>query len=285
MKQTLKFSALVSILFALTFAFTAAARAQALQHLNSAEAAKLDESACDAGFSFAVMADSHSSSDVFEKIIPLVDARKPAFAVSAGDITDNGLDSEYKLFIDRIAKTSVPWFVAPGNHEYRTPDGHISPDGPKRFKKVFGKQDYYFDHCGWRFILMDVVAVDMLMPGQIAWLGKALEGHDGRAAVFMHYPPAVIKNWEGGYWKANADKMMALFDQHKVPYVFFGHLHFYDRIKINATNYIITGGGGGGLDSDVPREKFNSPDGGAFYHFVLVTVNGDTAKDEVVKLK
>lgn len=265
------------------FFISCVATAAELSHPNKAEAARLDEASCADGFSFAVMADSHTG-DVFADITTLVGAMRPDFAVSVGDITDNGLDSEYALFLDRINAAGVPWFAAPGNHEYRSPEGHTSPDGPKRFKKIFGKQDFVFDHCGWRFILIDVVALDMLLPGQIAWLERALKGHEGRAAVFMHYPPAIIEGWEEGYWKSNGEAFLGLLKKFNVRYFFAGHIHIYDRLERDGTVFIVTGGSGGGLDSDRPADKLHTPDGGAFHHFIYVIVNnGNTAIEAVVR--
>jgi len=208
---------------------------------------------------------------------------KPDFVISVGDVTNNGLAEEYAAFIDTIDAAKLPWFVAPGNHEYRDPNGHTSADGPKRFKKIFGKQDFYFDHCGWRFIGMDVTAYDLMSPSQLKWLEKTLEGFDGRAVLFMHYPPGIVKDWEEGYFKTGAEQYMKILETHKVPYSISGHIHVHDSLKIGPTTYIITGGGGGGTDTDRPREKLHSPDGGPFHHFIFFTVNGDNSIYAVVK--
>jgi 3',5'-cyclic AMP phosphodiesterase CpdA len=259
------------------------ARGAELSHPNKAEAAKLDETSCADGFSFTVMADNQGSTSVFEFLVSLVREMKPDFAISVGDITSNGFPEEYAMYLSQIQQAGVPWFAAPGNHEYRSPEGHTTLDGRKRFEEIFGNSDFLFDHCGWRFIGLDVVAFDMLRNEQIVKLEKALKGHEGRAVVFMHYPPAIIQNWEEGFWKANADKFLALLDQYQVRYFFAGHIHLYDRTRIGPTDFIITGGSGGGLDVSVPPEKYNSPDGGAFYHFIYVKVDGDKATAALVR--
>ena len=264
----------------LLFVITGPCAAGELSHPNKAEAARLDETSCADGFSFAVVADSHNS-PVFDVISGLVRAMRPDFAVSVGDETNNGREDEYAQFLNRITAAGVPWFVAPGNHEYRSPEGHTTLDGRKRFESIFGNSDFVFDHCGWRFIGLDVVAFDMLRNEQIVKLEKALQGHEGRAVVFMHYPPAVIKNWEQGYWKANADAFLALLEKYEVRYFFSGHIHVYDRLDIGPTRFIVTGGGG--LDTDVPPEKYNAPEGGAFHHFIYVAVDGGRAVDSVVR--
>jgi 3',5'-cyclic AMP phosphodiesterase CpdA len=261
----------------------ACARAADLSHPNRAEAGKLDPASCADGFSFAVMGDNQGSRKVFDFLTGLVREMKPDFAVSVGDITSNGFPSEYEMYLSQIAGAGVPWFAVPGNHEYRSAEGHTSLEGRKRFESIFGNSDFLFDHCGWRFIGLDVVAFDMLKNEQIAKLEKALKGFEGRAVVFMHYPPAVLPNWEEGYWKANADKFLALLEQYRVRYFFAGHIHIHDRLRIGPTDFIITGGAGGGLDRDIPAEQYNSPRGGAFYHFMLVKVDGDKATDILIR--
>jgi len=257
--------------------------AMAVTHKNSEEIKKLDETACSDGFSFVVVADSHVDDAAFGKIVQIASVIKPDFAISVGDSTKNGTQDEYAQFINEISPAGIPWFVVPGNHEYRTPDGHTSADGRQRFEKVFGPSDFTFTHCGWRFIGIDIVAYESLLPGVLAKMEKALKGYEGKAAVFMHYPPSIIKNWEDGYWSANAKEMMALLEKDQVPFFFSGHIHIYDHLKIGPTDYIITGGGSSGVDTDVPKEKYNDPNGGAFTHFILVTVKDDKATYSVVR--
>ena len=279
------FSILINLItFVLVFTSAAApcCRAEGLSHPNSAEAARLDESSCDDGFSFVVMADSHQSTDVFPQLMHMAQALEPDFYISVGDVTNDGLEQEYAFFLDQIAQVDEPWFVVPGNHEYRSPQGHTSLEGRKRFKQIFGPGDFFFDHCGWRFISLDVVAFDMLRPEQLKKLEKALKGHEGRAAVFMHYPPAVIENWPEGYWKANGAEFLALLEKYEVPWFFSGHIHVFDRLRIGPTAYIITGGAGGGLDSERPTDMLYDPDGGAYYHFILAEIKDDIATETVV---
>jgi len=250
------------------------------------EVEKLDDASCPGGFSFAVMADSHNSAATMERIIDKLLELKPGFAVTAGDFTRDGKPEEYEQFLSLIPRAGIPWFTAPGNHEYRTPDGHTSPDGPKRYEKIFGRRDLFFDHCGWRFVILDAVAYDTLLPAQLKKLESALEGREGRSAVFMHYPPSIIEHWEDGIFKSSAERFMRILETRAVPYFFSGHIHIHDEKIIGPTTYIITGGAGDGLMDDyIPPENFNSPSGGAFHHFILVTIDENgVATHQVVKV-
>lgn len=273
----------VAVVFAVCVVAGSLARAAEVSHPNKDEIKRIGEASCAAGFSFAVIGDSHNSDTVFKDIVGRIDELNPDFAVSVGDFTNNGKPAEYVQFLSMIKLTAVPWLTAPGNHEYRNEQGHTSVDGPKRFKSIFGPTDFFFDHCGWRFIVLDVPAMDMLMPQQLKKLGQLLAGHEGRAAVFMHYPPSIITHWQEGIYKSGAADFMKLMEKYKVPLAFFGHIHVYDHIRIGPTEYVITGGGGGGMDTESAEEGLNAKDGGAFHHFLLVRVKGGEANYSVVR--
>lgn len=283
MKKRFSFFVLFFAVF-VPAAFAAAAPAE-ISHPNRDEAARLDEASCADGFSFVVVGDSHASRDVFPALVNAARMMKPDFAVSVGDFTNNGLEEEYRLFVDQISGAGVPWFAVPGNHEYRDPNGHTSPDGQKRFERIFGNSDFAFEHCGWRFVGLDIVAYDMLTPTQLKKLERVLDGGGGRAAVFMHYPPAVIPHWEDGYWKANAPEFMKLLEDSGARFFFAGHIHVFDWVRRGPTTYIVTAGGGGGNDTERTPDLLNAPDAGGFYHFIYVTVNGDEADWFVVRLE
>lgn len=245
------------------------------KHFNSDEIAKISVASCDEGFSFVVTSDSHLSDTVFERIIDQVNETMPAFAISTGDFTNNGQPWEYERYVGQIQRSKVPWFAVPGNHEYRSPDGHTTVDGPKRFAKVFGKQDFFFDICGWRFIALDVVKLDTLLPAQLNKLEKALQSNPDKAVVFMHYPPSIIPKWEEGIFRTTAERYMEILKENKVRYSFAGHIHVYDHVKIGDTTYVVTGGAGGGLDNDYTPEALNADDAGLFHHYTLVEIKCD----------
>lgn len=243
---------------------------------------------CSGEFGFAVFADTHVNETVFPFMLTLADKLAPAFIMDAGDFTNNGLDAEYALLISQAAKIQTPFLVSPGNHEYRNNQGHTSGAKKKKYVKIFGLTDYSFEYCGWTFISVDVVAMDMVTPQQLSWLEGILKNlKDGKAAVFMHYPPGNLPKWKeyhGSFFKTNADAFTRLVEKYKVRYVFAGHFHIYDRIKSGETTYIQVGAGGGSPETDYTG-TWNSPDAGGYYGFVYVHVNGNESVDVVVRPK
>ncbi len=249
---------------------------------------KIQKQSCNDEFAFAVFADTHVNQTVFPFMLNIADKLKPAFIIDAGDFTNNGLDEEYSLVISQVSKIETPFLVSPGNHEYRNNQGHTSGAKKKKYAKVFGLTDYSFEYCGWTFVSVDVVAMDMVTPQQIAWLEGILKNvKEGKAAIFMHYPPGNLPKWKeykGSFFKTNAEAFTQLVEKYKTRYVFAGHFHIYDRIKSGDTTYIQVGAGGGGPETDYAG-TWNSPDAGGYYGFVYVHVNGNDSVDVIVRPK
>jgi hypothetical protein len=98
--------------------------------------------------------------------------------------------------------------------------------------------------------------------------------------VFVHHPLYPEKG-NGHHYGGSLDKypkerdrLQSLFVRYKVTAVFEGHEHLYMWKVIDGVTEIITGGGGATLYAGEGK--------GGFYHFVLVTVDGDSVKGEVI---
>src|SRR5205085_1111777 len=79
-----------------------------------------------------------------------------------------------------------------------------------------------------------------------------------------------------------------LLASHRIPLVLNGHMHGYERFDVNATTFIVTGGGGGAI-GDVNAGVTAYPDdapyrvaAGAWFHAVVFTLNGTTLHGEVI---
>jgi Icc protein len=244
------------------------------------EIEKLAKKPCKGNFSFVVTSDNHKS-NAYEFLLEFAKKLNVDFILNCGDFTDDGKDEEYNLVFSQIRKTGIPHFFAPGNHEYRTPEGRTSFSSRRKYKKIFGAYDYYFDFCGWRFISMENVALDMLTDAQLEDLKQTLKGKENKTVVFMHYPPGCIEKWESSYFKANCEKFLKILEEYKVRYAFFGHFHQYDRVVKNNTIYILCPPAGGGIDKE--RKFLNDNASGSYFGLIYVTVDGDNAVDFLIK--
>lgn len=75
-----------------------------------------------------------------------------------------------------------------------------------------------------------------------------------------------------------------MFEEAGVDVVYSGHAHDYERGELNGVLWIVTGGGGGSLDSqqqDIPHITVYEP----VHHYVLVDVNGSSLVTRAIDLE
>lgn len=168
-----------------------------------------------------------------------------------------------------------------------------------------------------------VIAFDSNIAGdekQFAWIKEQLEGLDKQRykniLVYSHHPAFSSGPHGGGHVEKPTqiirDRYMPLFRQHHVKVYFGGHEHLFehwveryeDKAGKQRLDHVITGGGGAPLyayagDPDIrpyvkqyAEEKVSlvriakppyEPGGGA-YHYVMVQVDGEDIKLEIVGL-
>lgn len=130
-------------------------------------------------------------------------------------------------------------------------------------------------------------------PEQINLLTQDLAANKDKAHifVFMHHPIKPNKA-PAGLNVATANQLQQLFQNYaNVSFVFAAHEHFYYNANTNtltppqwqagsAPVYLITGGAGAPLD----KCGTNTGYCGAYYHYLVVNVDGDTINVQVVAL-
>lgn len=270
----------VYLLFIIFILIASSVFSQGLSYPINKEIEKIAKKPCKGSFSFAVMSDNHRS-NAYEFLLNFAKKLNVDFILNCGDFTSDGKDEEYNIVFSQVRKIGIPHFFAPGNHEYRTPEGGTSLASRRKYKKIFGCYDYYFDFCGWRFIGMENVALDLLTDTQLESLKQTLKGKETKTVIFMHYPPATIEKWEGSYFKTNSDKFLQILDEYKVRYAFFGHFHQYDRVVKGNTTYVLCPNACGGSDEE--RIILNDNASGGYYGLIYVTVDGDNVIDFLIK--
>ena len=223
-------------------------------------------------FSFVVVADTHVNQSeeastspfltnrlanararhVFHDIARLQPA--PAFGVHLGDMV-HPLPS-MASFGDAVARyhalaalAKVPFHVVPGNHDIGDknvswmPADKVCDEYVAVYRQAFGKDHFAFEHHGIRFIVVNALLLNSGLAGEAPharWLeheiAQAAQTAQGRAMVFMHYPPYICDADERSHYD-NIDEparswLLALLRQPQVEAVFAGHTHnfWYDRI-------------------------------------------------------
>lgn len=223
-----------------------------------------------AEFSFIHASDTHISDrsvNRTEKLRDLATQLKPDFVLVCGDLVRDALrvpeeeaKSLYQMYVDNVAKFTVPVWSVPGNHEIFGIERHlslVSPDNPLYGKKMFahylGPNYYSFNYGGIHFIGLDDVDfedtwyyghVDSL---QMSWLKQDLAAVDKKTPVvtFKHIPmysaglsltpfeeagPGRTLEREDGKLQfrhvvSNASELMELLQTHPYPVSLSGHYH------------------------------------------------------------
>ncbi len=214
------------------------------------------------GFDFIVTGDNRGGEEVYRRLLNRAKDFKPLFILNTGDLVRDGQPYQYENYANEIAPCDIPILNLSGNH-----DSYSRSDA---FDKYVGDHNWYFDLGDYRIIGLDN-SDGRFHRETIAFAKKTLTNQK-ICLVSFHLPPpigrwaihAMTKDNERGHW----EEMMDLIKKAKVPMVFMGHIHLYDEMDIDGTEYIISGGGGAKLYT---KYNFGKPEFG----FVVVRVRPD----------
>lgn len=239
-------------------------------------------------FSFAVIGDTRPAEafgklpDIFFLAIKKINEIKPDFVMHVGDsiclaMSDQnlgGLDSQWTAFRNAMSGLSMPFHITPGNEDI------WSIESQDYYSGLFdGKLYYSFDYKNSHFIILDTEVAGFkndIAPEERAWLENDLKStRKENIFVFLHRPVMPVLH-PMSMNKNTRQYLKDLFAEYNVKAVFSGHEHLYHKENHNGTAYYITGGGGAPLHNFLP--------GGAFYHFLVITVKGESVKVDVIKI-
>lgn len=229
-------------------------------------------------FEFAVLGDSRAEGGaplVFEGLLEKISKTNAEFIIHLGDFLNESNPKEYEYLKRQLRKTNLPIYFVPGNHDIR------GESAIKAFQEFTGKPlYYYFDYENARFIILNN-AFGKLGEEQINWLIEVLKSAKGKYKfVFMHQP-VVAPNFFLFFHKADpfeSKRLIRIFEEEKVNYVFAGHIHMYYRKVINGVVYIISG-----IAGAFPHVSSETDSGKP--HFVLVKVTEKGIEDKMILLE
>ena len=97
-------------------------------------------------FKIAIFADPHSNTLSLENVIKRINDRTDLdFVVALGDLTDNGLSSQYNWICKNLADLKKPFINVIGNHDSLS-------NGKLIWAKYFGPFNFSFTYLGTKFI-------------------------------------------------------------------------------------------------------------------------------------
>lgn len=193
---------------------------------------------------FAVVSDIHNNLEVYGRFSREVKAWRPDAVIGIGDLTDRGKPEEMEEMLAHLPDPGVPFYTTIGNHD-------LMGEAWRRFEEVVGPTSVAFEVRGVRVVLVDS-ANATVAPASYPWLAEKLSGRPGGPAlVFAHIPP--LEPW-GSRNHAFATRedglrfVQALADGNATQF-FAGHIHALDQWTMGGIPAVITGGGGGQVES------------------------------------
>ena len=214
---------------------------------------------------------------VFQQQMSDLQALPLTFTVQLGDMVSNGVAAQYEGFLRglRYVWSGRPYLTVIGNHDRSRPNGKSNS---LFYRGLFGKPNYFFDHAGVRFVVLDSSA-KRVTKTQLKWLKIAL-AVPGRKIVFTHMPPVQLGLWGGvgrvhaiGGFVGGAREFAEILSAAKVSRVYMGHVHAFGVQDHAGVRYILTGGGGSAL--------FPSGNRDSFHHFLTVEISPGAIRERV----
>lgn len=256
--------------------------------LSSFQSANLAETP----FAFGVIADTQGNPTVCKALSDRMWMQRPNFFIIPGDLVDTGPNKKHwtdHFFpgLNPIA-SRVAFFPVIGNHEQNAKFyyDYVSCPDPEYY--------YTFKYGNSQFFMID--SNKECGPGseQYNWLETELARSQAVWKFVSYHHPSYSSDEDdyGDMWHGKSEygdrrlrSLSTLYDKYGVDIVWNGHIHSYERtwplladkpVERNGTIYMITGGGGGGLETAGPIRPYFQNNVKHGHHYCLVAINGKT---------
>jgi 3',5'-cyclic AMP phosphodiesterase CpdA len=176
---------------------------------------------------------------VFEKAIKMVNKINPDLVFISGDLTTDGLLSEYDLAKEKIKEINVKPAVVPGNHDERNL-------GFKLFREVFGETDFIKT-----FNQVNLVGLASSEPdkddgrlgrGRHERIQQAIAKKDKMTVIgFHHHLIPVPNSGRETNIIEDAGETLDIILKNEIPLVLMGHRHVPWAVKIHKTLLVNAG--------------------------------------------
>jgi 3',5'-cyclic AMP phosphodiesterase CpdA len=234
----------------------------------------------DTAFVTAWWGDSHAGTTTLRKHVENLLRHAPDLICVAGDMVNNGNSlSEwhnywFKPLEHRDAAQTTPVVFARGNHDGEHALAYA-------YSALPGNESWFaFDYGNTRFIFLDSEADGSVSPEQLIWLRAELARPATQRAAFrvvcFHKPPW-SQFWNGGGHTQEPfviNEWVPLFRSRGVDLVICGHEHAYTRGMTNGVIYVVSGGGGGTIDTERVASWGHIKVEYTKYHFDILSVSG-----------
>ena len=189
------------------------------KNLNQKNIARLQAIPVQDQIKFVVIGDSQRFYDELEDFVNNINLQSGiSFVLLNGDITDFGLNKEFKWINRILKKLTVPYFAVIGNHD-------MLANGRLLYNQMFGAENFSFTYGGYKFIGLNTNSQETGYDGSIPdlpWLQQELNGNFKQAFIFSHVPP-----FSDQFDKNKIHDYTSLLKTNNVGMSIHGHQHDY----------------------------------------------------------
>lgn len=259
----------------------------------------------DQAWAFGILGDTQRNPEVTRKCAEGIFALRPNLMIHVGDVVDDGFAKPqwvHDLF-EPCARlfAHVPVFPVIGNHEKNSHwyyDYFSLPD-PEYF--------YTFKYGNAEFFMIDSNKDCGPDSEQYRRLEQALRKSRAVWKFTAHHHPCFSSDEDdyGDQWKgkardgfdwgdSNVRQLVPLYEKHGVDIAFAGHIHSYERtwplfrMAINqkkGVRYVVSGGGGGGLEQAGPQRAWFTLHVARGHHYCFAVVQDRTIQFKAYDLE
>ncbi len=175
---------------------------------------------------------------VFDKAVHRVNEIPADFVFVSGDLTTEGLLSEYELAHEKLASISHKKFIVPGNHDERNL-------GYKLFPKFFGETDFIYAHD--EMVLIGLASSEPDKDtGRLGYsrhrkIEQGITQNKCTIIGFHHHVIPVPNSGRETNIIDDAGETLDILLRQDVPLVLMGHRHVPWAVKIHKTLFVNAG--------------------------------------------
>ncbi len=245
---------------------------------------------------FAVIGDTEGRPHINHQIAKQLWDQRPNLVLNVGDLTDGG-QTEHKF------EWNLEYFEGIGPLHGRIPVYPVAGNGESdlrwfsAYHRLPNDGAYYSFKAGdAEFFMLDSnKSEEEFKPGgkQYEWLKSGLEASTAKWKFAAHHHPVYTSDEDdyGDSWREDSylgdpdvRPLEALYHQHGVDVVFYGHLHTYERTRPvrggvvdhrNGVVYVQAGGAGGNLEDFAPTRSWFTAATMRGHHYLIFRLEGD----------
>jgi Icc protein len=209
---------------------------------------------------------------VYEKAVKMVNKIDPDMVFISGDITTDGLLSEYDLAKEKIKEIKIKPAVVPGNHDEKNL-------GFKLFQEVFGESDFIKSYDNINLVGLASSEPDKddgrLGRGRHERIEQAIKKKNKIPIIgFHHHLIPVPNSGREANIIEDAGETLDIILKNEIPLVLMGHRHVPWAVKIHKTLLV----NAGTFSCNRTRAHFG-------YTFNIIDINRNKIEVNVVNIK